>query len=88
MNEIKTRVLFESDLILNTKKTIREIAVIVKMSKSTVHNDLTSKLYKIDKNKYYKVKEILDYHKSVRHINGGNATKLKYKVLKNKNSQY
>ncbi|MEH7428838.1 sporulation transcriptional regulator SpoIIID, partial [Priestia megaterium] len=25
------------------------------------------------------VKEILDYHKSIRHVRGGEATKLKYK---------
>lgn len=80
---MKNRVLLETELILKTKKTIREIASIVKVSKSTVHHDLSYKLYKIDKELFYKVKEILDYHKSVRHINGGIATKLKYQVLKN-----
>ncbi len=86
MNKIKTRVLFEADLIMKTNKTIREIATIVNVSKSTVHDDLSVKLYKIDKKLYAKVKNILEYHKSIRHINGGNATKLKYQVLKNNNS--
>ena len=86
MNKIKTRVLFEADLIMKTNKTIREIATIVNVSKSTVHDDLSVKLYKIDKKLYDKVKNILEYHKSIRHINGGNATKLKYQVLKNNNS--
>lgn len=86
MNKIKTRVLFEADLIMKTNKTIREIATIVNVSKSTVHDDLSVKLYKIDKKLYSKVKNILEYHKSIRHINGGNATKLKYQVLKNNNS--
>ncbi|MBQ4634718.1 MAG: sporulation transcriptional regulator SpoIIID [Bacilli bacterium] len=86
MNQIKTRVLLEADLILKTKKTIREIASMVKVSKSTVHNDLSVKLLKIDKKIYDEVKEILDYHKAIRHINGGNATKLKYQVLKSNNS--
>ena len=86
MNKIKDRVLSETELILKTKKTIREIASIKKVSKSTVHNDLSYKLYKIDKNLFYQVKEILDYHKSIRHINGGIATKLKYQVLKETNS--
>lgn len=85
MNKIKTRVLLEADLIMKTNKTIREIATIVNVSKSTVHNDLSVKLYKIDKKLYAKVKNILEYHKSIRHINGGNATKLKYQVLKNNN---
>ena len=86
MNKIKTRVLSEADLIMKTNKTIREIATIVNVSKSTVHDDLSAKLYKIDKKLYDKVKNILEYHKSIRHINGGNATKLKYQVLKNNNS--
>ena len=86
MNQIKTRVLLEADLILKTKKTIREIASMVKVSKSPVHNDHSVKLLKIDKKIYDEVKEILDYHKAIRHINGGNATKLKYQVLKSNNS--
>lgn len=86
MNKIKDRVLSETELILKTKKTIREIASIKKVSKSTVHHDLSYKLYKLDKNLFYQVKEILDYHKSIRHINGGIATKLKYQVLKKSNS--
>lgn len=87
MNKIKDRVLMEAKLIIETQKTIREIANITKVSKSTVHNDLSFKLKKIDKNLYLDVKKILDYHKSIRHINGGLATKYKYQVLKHNNSQ-
>lgn len=80
--KIKTRVLHETEIILNTKKTVREIAKLSRVSKSTVHDDLTNKLLKINKNLYLSVKEILDYHKKIRHINGGISTKIKYQALK------
>lgn len=68
----------EANYIIKTGYTIREIAKIFNVSKSTVHKDLTERLKKIDINKYYKVKEILDYHMKIKHIRGGESTKLKY----------
>lgn len=83
--DIKKRVLKETEIILKTKKTVREIAKLSKVSKSTVHDDLSVKLLKINKRLYLKVKEILNYHKEIRHLNGGMATKIKYQALKNQN---
>lgn len=77
--DIKKRVLQEADYILLTNKTIREIANEYKVSKSTVHKDLNERLEKLSKNKYYKVKEILNYHSEIKHIRGGLSTKNKYK---------
>lgn len=88
MNLIKERVLKEASYIIKTKKTIRDLAKKYKLSKSTIHNDLTTKLKKIDKILYARVQNIFSEHKEVRHINGGNATKMKYQVLKNKKSEY
>ena len=82
---IKARVLKETEIILKTKRTIREIAKLSKVSKSTVHADLTIKLLKINKNLYLKVQEILNFHKEIRHLNGGMATKEKYRIIKNQN---
>lgn len=87
MNLIKERVLKESEMLIATKMTIRELAKINNVSKSTVHNDLTKRLIKVDKEKYDMVKKILNFHKEIRHINGGLATKLKYQVLKENNSK-
>ncbi len=87
MNLIKERVLKESEMLIETKMTIRELAKINNVSKSTVHNDLTKRLIKVDKEKYDMVKKILNFHKEIRHINGGLATKLKYQVLKENNSK-
>ena len=78
MNKINQRVLNEAQIILKTGYTIREIANIFNISKSTVHNDLHNRLLKIDKNKYEKVDKILKYHTQIRHIRGGQSTKIKY----------
>ena len=80
---INERVLKETDYILETKKTIREIAKIFRVSKSTVHKDLNERLKKIDKLKYKDVKKILEYHINIRHIRGGESTRKKYLNLAN-----
>ena len=78
MNNINERVLNETQVILKTGYTIREIAKIFNVSKSTVHKDLHERLLKIDKNKYNEVEKILKYHTDIRHIRGGQSTKEKY----------
>ena len=76
--DIFSRVLEEADYIINTGKTIRDIASIFKVSKSTVHKDLHERLLEIDKKKYNEVDKILKYHIQIRHLRGGESTKLKY----------
>lgn len=78
-NIISERVINEAKYIIETGKTVREIAQIFKVSKSTVHKDLHERLLKIDKIKYDKVDEILKYHMNIRHLRGGESTKQKYK---------
>lgn len=82
---IKERTLKIGNYIIETKNTVRTIAREFGVSKSTVHKDLTERLPEINPVLASQVKEILDYHKSIRHIRGGEATKIKYKI-KNKNS--
>lgn len=76
MNRIKE----ETKYILDTKKTIREVAKKFKVSKSTVHKDLHERLKNINNKIYNEVKELMKKHTEIRHINGGEATKNKYKV--------
>lgn len=78
MNYINARVLEEAQVILKTGYTIREIASMFHVSKSTVHKDLHERLLKIDKVRYEKVDAILKFHTDVRHIRGGESTKRKY----------
>lgn len=75
---ILKRVLEETEYILNTGATVREIAREFQVSKSTVHKDLHERLLYIDQKKYQKVDEILKYHIDIRHIRGGESTKQKY----------
>lgn len=78
---IAKRIINEANYMLNTKKTIRQIARIYNVSKSTVHKDLHERLVEIDIDLYNKVNSILKYHIDVRHIRGGEATKKKYKKI-------
>ena len=48
------------------------------MSKSTVHKDLTKRLFYLDTSLFYNVKSLLNKNLNERHLRGGNATKLKY----------
>lgn len=75
---INERVLKEADYILKTKDTIRQLANIFCISKSTVHKDLKERLKHIDYEKYNEVKKIMEYHIMIRHIRGGESTKNKY----------
>ena len=79
--EIK-RIILETEYILKENLTVREIAKKTNVSKSTVHKDLHERLYDIDKNLFKKVDKIMQDHLEIRHINGGNATKMKYEKLR------
>ena len=78
MNTYESRVLNMAHLMVDGRRTVREVAKLVGYCKSTVHNDLTTKLESIDYNLYLEVKELLEYNKKIRHLRGGEATRLKY----------
>ena len=84
--DITDRILEESYFIAQTGATVRYTAKIFGNSKSTVHKDVTDRLYKIDKTLYKKVREKLDANLNERHIRGGEATKKKYLKLKDDNA--
>ena len=65
-------------MIISTNDTVRDIAKIFKVSKSTVHKDLHDRLKYINSELYIKVDNILKYHTDIRHIRGGESTRLKY----------
>ena len=72
------RVIEEANYIIKTNSTVREMASIFNVSKSTVHKDLHECLLDIDNKLYLEVEKILKYHTDVRHIRGGQSTKRKY----------
>ena len=75
---ISNRVIKEANYIISTNDTVRDIAKIFKVSKSTVHKDLHDRLKEINIELYNKVDTILKYHTDIRHIRGGESTRLKY----------
>lgn len=79
---IKERTLKIGLHFVETRTTVRKIAKEFGVSKSTVHKDLTERLPEINPDLAEEVKKILEYHKSVRHLRGGEATKIKYKQEK------
>ena len=75
---IISRVIEEGKYILDTGKTVREMAGIFGISKSTIHKDLRERLLEVDSELYEKVSNVLQYHMDVRHIRGGESTKRKF----------
>ncbi len=76
--DITDRILDEAYYIAETGATVRKAASVFLYSKSTVHKDVTERLYYIDKELYERVRLVLDKNLSERHIRGGEATKEKY----------
>ena len=76
--DIVDRIVEEANYIADTGATVRAAAKVFNISKSTVHKDVTDRLYHIDKGLYKKVKKVLNINLSERHIRGGEATKRKY----------
>src|SRR5690625_7853104 len=77
---IKERTIRIGNYVVETRKTVRMIAKEFGVSKSTVHKDLTERLPEINAELAKQVKEVLEYHKSMRHIRGGEATRKKYRL--------
>ena len=63
--------------IAQTECTVRDAAKHFEMGKSTVHKDVTERLPVLEPELYERVRKILDYNLSVRHLRGGEATKQK-----------
>ena len=68
--------------IIETGATVRTAAGHFGISKSTVHKDLSQRLYQYNKLLYQQVRRVLDENKAQRHIRGGMATRKKYEQRK------
>ncbi len=73
------RAILLGEYIIDTGATVRATAKIFGISKSTVHKDVTERLYYINPELYRSVKAVLEINKQERHIRGGMATRRKYK---------
>ena len=75
------RVLKEAQYIAETGATVRDAAKVFHFSKSTVHKDVSERLYFIDRALFNKVKKVLRKNLDERHIRGGLATREKYREI-------
>ncbi|MEG2322632.1 MAG: sporulation transcriptional regulator SpoIIID [Bacilli bacterium] len=76
--DIIKRVIDEAYYMIDTGYTVRDLARVFNVSKSTVHKDLHERLIDINHNLYLETNKILQYHTDIRHIRGGESTKKKY----------
>ena len=76
---VTQRAVILGEYILDTGSTVRATAKVFKISKSTVHKDVTERLSHDDPQLYRQVKAVLEKNKQERHIRGGMATRKKYK---------
>ena len=67
------------EYIVETGATVRQAAKMFRISKSTVHKDVSERLQKNNRELYNRVRKVLDVNKAERHIRGGRATHIKYK---------
>ena len=78
--DIGSRPVGFASYMLENQCTIRECAKHFEISKSTVHLDVSIRLKEVNYDLYKRVQRLLAYHKEVRHLRGGMATKEKYKT--------
>ena len=79
---IEDRVLALAEYVLATGTTVRVAARHFKVSKSTVHKDLTERLEELNPVLAQQVRPVLAANKAERHIRGGLATREKYRTEK------
>ena len=76
---IEERVLEVAHHLLQTKCTVRQVAKVFCVSKSTAHKDLSCRLPMLDQSLYKEVAKVLGENWAERYIRGGESTKRKYK---------
>ena len=78
-NAVKSRAVILGEYIIENDATVRDAAKQFKVSKSTVHKDVTERLKYSNPILWRSVRVVLEKNKSERHIRGGLATRRKYK---------
>ena len=81
---IEERVYELASYIISTNSTVRAAARKFRVSKSTVHKDVTERLLELNPVLAAEVKDVLESNKAERHLRGGMATREKYQHAKEK----
>ena len=77
---IEERAIKCAEYIVRTGATVRACSAHFSISKSTVHKDVSERLKYIDADLYERVRQVLEFNLSERHMRGGIATKEKYEA--------
>ena len=77
-DQMRERAICCAEYMIETGCTVRACAAHFQVSKSTVHKDVTERLFAIEPALWRRVHEVLKVNLSERHLRGGNATRLKY----------
>ncbi len=75
---IRQRCIAIGQHVVKHRCTVREAAQFFGISKSAVHKDLRKHLPEADPSLAVQVAALLDYHRAIRHLRGGEATRLHY----------
>lgn len=75
---IEERALEIAGYIIDHNATVRQAAKQFGVSKSTVHKDITERLWQINTSLAGEARQVLNVNKRERHIRGGLATRQKY----------
>ncbi len=75
---IEERAISIANYIIENNATVRQTAREFKVSKSTVHKDVTERLLQLNPSLANCARRVLDVNKQERHIRGGMAPREKY----------
>ena len=82
MESTRERAVVLAQYIIETGDTVRGAARRYGVSKSTVHADVTRRLRRLDPVLWRACGRVLEHNKEVRHLRGGDATREKYRHLR------
>ena len=85
--DIMQRVLSIAQAMTSSGATVRALAREYGVSKSTVHKDMSQRLRMLDPDLYAQVQAVLRLNKAERHIRGGRATSLKYRLRRERGAR-
>ena len=77
-DDMARRCLDMARYLADTGDTVRGTAHRFGVSKSLAHRELTVRLKALDRRLYERVQQQLQYHKAVRHLRGGEATRRRF----------
>lgn len=80
-NATDEKILSLARYMVRTGDTVRMCAGRFKISKSAVHKMLGAPLKALHPGLYEEVRAVMEYHKAIKHLRGGEATRQKYLMI-------